>query len=95
MRIGCSMLNYDLCFNVHVKDNLSCRCGAPLETAFHYFFCCPQSSDIRRTMIESIELICPCNLKIVMHGIEDGDLNLNYAIFDAVHKYIIDSRRFV
>ena len=33
MRIGCSKLNSDLCHNLHVIEDPSCRCGAPLENA--------------------------------------------------------------
>ena len=40
MRIGCSGLNYDLHTNLHVINSPSCRCGAPQETANHYFIEC-------------------------------------------------------
>ena len=31
-----SKLNYDLCYNLHVIDCISCLCGALLEDAFHF-----------------------------------------------------------
>jgi hypothetical protein len=42
MRIGCSMLNSDLHFNLHVVDNPNCRClMTKYETAEHFFTTCP------------------------------------------------------
>ena len=38
MRIGCSKLNYDLHFNLHVVDRPNCECGAKYETAEHFLF---------------------------------------------------------
>ena len=38
MRIGCSKLNFDLHFNLRVVNSPSCACGAPHESAEHFFF---------------------------------------------------------
>ena len=38
IRMGCSLLHYDLCYSVHVIEDPSCSCGAVLETAQHYLY---------------------------------------------------------
>ena len=40
IRMGCSKLNSDLCFKLHVSDDPSCKCGHPLENNHHFFFIC-------------------------------------------------------
>ena len=37
IRIGCSNLKNDLCFNLHVINDPTCECGAEAEDAQHFF----------------------------------------------------------
>ena len=57
MRIGCSGLNYDLQINLLVINSLSCRCGAPQETAYHYFMECILYDDQRLELIDVVSVI--------------------------------------
>ena len=93
-RMGCSALTYDLCYKVHVIDDPSCSRGASLETTFHYFFDCPKYTVIRRNMIANVEVNFPCTLKSILHGCNEVSYIENCAVFDAVHKFIIESKRF-
>jgi hypothetical protein len=42
MRMGCSALNYDLHYNLHVRDDKSCACGWFRENYIHYVSYCPR-----------------------------------------------------
>ena len=94
MRIKCSPLNYDLCYNVHVTEDPSCVCGAQFETEYHFFFECLHYNAICRTMIDQIEEILPCSLNIILYRSNKIADQLTHTIFDAVHKFIYDSKRF-
>lgn len=94
IRIGCSKLNADLCFNLHVRDNPSCVCGAPLENSQHFFTQCPLFTVQRNVLRASIAHISPLQLDILLHGNTNFTLNQNKAIFDAVHTFIKTSERF-
>ena len=94
LRMGCSALNYDLCYNLHVKDQPGCRCGAPLETSYHYLMECPLYKDAREALQISIERLAGFNINIVLRGSDSLNNIENKCIFDAVHKYINDTKRF-
>ena len=94
LRMGCSELNYDLCFNRHVSNNAACRCGARFETASHYFMECPLYPVQRNNLRNSIEQITTFRIKTILFGDESLELDQNKRIFDAVHKFILSSKRF-
>ena len=57
LRIGCSKLNYDLSYNLHLPDiNPSCLCGAKHETSKHFLMHCELYSDIR-AVLKSFSLL--------------------------------------
>lgn len=94
LRIGCSKLNYDLNKNLHVIDSPQCLCGALQETAFHFFFECPNFINERNLLLAQIDLIANPTVDIVLFGdtnLEDPD---NVEIFQAVHTFIRESKRF-
>ena len=86
MRIGYSGLHYNLHTDLHVINSPSCRCGAPQETAYHYFMECILYDDHHLELIDVVFAICPFKLKTLMHGNEDLSYKDNCRIFDAVHK---------
>ena len=94
IRMGCSNLNSHLALILHVKDNPCCSCGFHIESPKHYFLNCRLYAGPRAKMLESINAITDCNINILLFG----DNNLNYAlnctIFQSVHKFIKNSRRF-
>ena len=58
LRIGCSKLNYDLSYNLHIPDiNPSCLCGAKLETANHFLMHCKHYADQRQILKAKEEAI--------------------------------------
>ena len=94
LRIGCSKLNADLCFNLHVRNDATCACGHPCENAAHFFLNCPNYALIRTSMIQKVSTITTITLDTILHGNKHLSQNANNAIFDAVHLYIKDSNRF-
>ena len=90
LRLGCSTLNSDL-FKNHLRDNDSCACGSP-ETAEHFLCICSNYDNIRRTTLQQIQV--PFNTNILLCGCPLYDNQTNGEIFDFVHKFIINSRRF-
>ena len=90
----CSGLNYDLCFKLFARDNPNCRCGAPRETAYHYFFDCPLHNDSRDELINAVLQYTNCTLKTILFGDSKLSPEINRLIFDAVHNFIKSSNRF-
>ena len=95
LRIGCSKLNYDLCYNLHVIDNPNCTCGALQEDAFHYFIACPHFVEFRLQLFNVISTYCEVTLETILYGNLDLQDNYNKTIFDAVHNYIKMTQRFI
>ena len=94
MRIGCSGLNYDLHTNLHVINSPSCRCGAAQETTYHYFMECILYDYQCLEVIGVVSVIFPFEFKTLMIGNEDLSYKDNCHIFDAVHKYLVITKRF-
>ena len=94
LRMGCSKLNFDLCYSLHVKDDPSCRCGARFETASHFLIECPLYTKERENLQKAVGIFDAFNLRSLLHGNKNLSFIDNTVIFDAVHKFIIDSERF-
>ena len=93
MRIGCSKLNADLYYNLHVTDNPKCECGVNREDASHYFLCCPLYDSERRVFRDALHMV-PFTVNTFLYGCDDVDHDTNRVIFDSVSKFIVDTRRF-
>lgn len=92
LRLGMSDLNDDL-FNRHLVDNSQCVCGYERETADHYLLSCPRFNAVRENTI----LQLPQNYiqaHFLLKGSQDLQMATNTLIFQAVHKFISQSRRF-
>jgi hypothetical protein len=94
LRIGCSGLNYDLYTNVHVINSPKCSCGADNETSYHFFMSCPNFTHQRDTLRTSIIHLCEFEYNTLLFGNNNLSNDENYVILDAVHKFIVDTRRF-
>ena len=95
LRIGCSKLNYDLCYNLHLPDiNPSCLCGAKHETSKHFLMHCELYSEIRAVLKRKVESITKYDFITLLTGSEDLSLEENRLVFDAVHEYILETQRF-
>ena len=92
LRTGCSSLNHDLFFK-HITDSPLCRCGE-IENTEHYFMSCRLYHNQRVDLTNIISRYTPVTLQIVLYGSNMLPLNINNAIFEAVHKYIKESKRF-
>ena len=95
MRLGCSKLNYDLCYNLHVIDYCNCSCGALVEDAYHFFLVCPKYNEIRTVLCNAALPLCPPTLNTFLFGNQMLSIKDNAVVFGAVHKYIVDSKRFL
>ena len=95
MRIGCSKLNYDLCYNLHVTANPSCPCGALIENAHHFFLICPNYDNIRLPLFNAISVYTEVTIDTILYGNQKLKIDLNKVIFDAVHDNIVSTNRFM
>ena len=95
IRTGCSKLNCDVAFNLHIPNVLpDCACGNGYENAEHFFMHCEKHNDIRETLKAKVEEHCEFRLKVLLVGSEQLPVTRNQRIFDAVHKFIVESHRF-
>ena len=94
IRMGCSKLNADLCFKLHVRDNPSCICGASCENDFHFFIQCPCYTEQRNVLRSAIAHLSPLQLNTLLHGDSNLTLDQNKVVFDAVHTFIKTTERF-
>jgi len=94
IRLGCSKLKSDLCYNLHVIDEPMCDCGLEEENPTHFFFSCPTFTDIRLQLFNSISVYSHVDIKVILEGNPDLNEEQNQSIFDAVHYFIEVSNRF-
>ena len=67
LRNSYSFLNYDLS-KVNIVNDASCSCGAPREDVYHYFFTCPNYTEIRLTMMSNLNWVQTIDLKLLICG---------------------------
>ena len=94
LRIGCSMLNAHLFYNLVVIDSPSCRCGHSCEDPQHYFFECRLYRYQRENLISLLTSYLPVTLELLLYGNENLSFESNREITLAVHNYIIETKRF-
>ena len=92
LRTECSSLNEHL-YLKYLEDSPLCRCGAT-ESTHHFFFICPMYTNERAELLGKLSPICDVTLNIVLCGLPSQSYELNVSIFEAVHKFILDSKRF-
>ena len=95
IRMGCSQLNQHM-FRIGVTSSPGCACGASLENTYHYFFVCPLYTNERNTLQLAIMSIpnVSFTLNTALNGNSKCSKADNLAIFEAVHKYIVNTGRF-
>jgi hypothetical protein len=95
LRIGCSKLNIDGCFHLHIPNiNPDCSCGEGHEDTEHFFMLWTHFNEIRGILKRKIELHCTFTLGVLLYGAKNLPLKTNQLLFDAVHEYIVESHRF-
>ena len=92
LRTGCSSLNHDL-FVKNITDTPLCQCGET-ETSQHYFLSCRLYQNQRADLNNIISNYSRVSLQVILYGSNMLPLNVNNAIFEAVHAYIKETKRF-
>ena len=87
-------LNEDLYQN-HLRLDPTCECGNEIENAEHYFFKCSRYKDIRTSLFRAARAFHPLSVHKLLFGIANLSYNQNCLLFETVHLYIKDSKRFV
>ena len=93
LRLNCSSLNCHLA-KIGVKDSQMCPCGAPVENTFHFLMECPLYIIHRDVMHNVVLKFAPFTTKTLLSGCDNCTYEENCMIFDAVHTYIKDTKRF-
>ncbi len=93
-RMGCSKLNTDLCFKMHVIGNPTCSCGNQAEDSYHYFFECDNFLVQRQELFDMLTDFEPITVDLFLHGNSDLSPNENTLIFSSVQQYVLDTNRF-
>ena len=96
LRNSYSFLNYDLS-KVNIVNDAACSGGAPREDAFHYFFTCPNYTEIRRIMMNNLNWVqtSDLNLNLLTRGSDDLTYEENINIIKHVFNFIKSSKRFL
>ena len=92
LRNRCSSLNEHLYSKKLVQSPL-CRSGS-VESTQHYFLDCLFHRDLRLSLSQSPNVITTFTLNTILFGDENLSLLENQRIFNSVHTYIRNSKRF-
>ena len=92
LRTNCSSLNLDL-FWRNISDSPLCQCGS-IENAQHYFFHCKYYQIQRIELLNTVSQYRIPSLSLLLYGNDSLSLDTNKIIFEKVHKFILDSKRF-
>ena len=94
LRTGCGSLNHDL-FVKSISDTPLCSCrSGDVENAEHFFLSCNFYRDHRIELFRIVSQYCNASLHVFLHGDESLPYETNQVIFEAVYKYIQNSKRF-
>ena len=77
----------------HIIESPLCECGA-VEDTKHFLLECHRYRNLRVELNNTISLICPPTLNILLHGSSELTDSDNKKIFLAVHDFIVKSKRF-
>ena len=92
LRLHMSDLKDDM-FHRHLVDDPLCACGAGAETAGHYLLFCHLFNEARTNTISQLPTEY-CNTEILLKGNHALSVSSNKDIFQAVHNFIRESKRF-
>ena len=93
IRTNCSSLNSDL-FHKNIIVSPVCAPCNMHETSFHYFFQCSRFNVERMNMMTALSTFQPITLELLLFGNNTMSYEDNTKIFDAVHTFIINTKRF-
>ena len=92
LRTNCSSLNLDL-FMRNISDSPLCQCGS-VQNAQHFFFHCRNYHVPRTQLFNTISQYQIPSLSLLLYGNDSFSVETNTVIFETVHKFILDSKRF-
>ena len=95
IRMQCSCLNEHL-FNMYIVDSPRCVCGYATENSEHFLMHCPLFNTQRTTMLTNIQRLTDnVDIHTLLHGDNDISEEFNKEVFSSVHRFIIDTKRFM
>jgi hypothetical protein len=101
IRMGCSGLNADLHYNLHVSNSPKCPCGWHTEDAQHFLNSCQLFKNQRLDLINRLKILNigliddrTIDTKTVLFGDLSYALGTLYKMYDALHIFICESQRF-
>jgi hypothetical protein len=95
MRMSNSPLKSDLFTELHVIESPDCPCGSGQpETHEHFFFECHLFDIARAELRNNLLPFVINNADFLLFGVPNEDNPSNAKIFDAVHTYIRETKRF-
>ena len=95
MRNDASNLNLHL-LNHHLTDSSACpHCNDPYESPSHYFIHCPHYNIHRECLKNTFqELNIDFTIQNILFGSDSCDDMTNVELFNSVHEFIKQSKRF-
>ena len=104
LRLGFSSLRSHL-FKHNLIDSPVCECKSTDESIFHFFFDCNRHTAVRNTHLDNIIQICNKSnkyykvskkklLEAICYGIPELGFHENCALFDIVHCFLTETKRF-
>ena len=93
LRNKCGNINGDFLLLKRTND-LRCTCGYFFEDVGHFFFICPQYSDRRTALHNFVSLPAPFNLRTLLYGDDNTNINISNNIYLETVKYVANTKRF-
>ena len=87
LRNRCSNLNNDLYIN-HIRDNPLCDLCGEVEDAINYFFHCRIYTIERQVFNDTVVMLQPLSINLILFGNENWNLETNIVLFRAIQRYI-------
>ena len=94
LRMGSSCLKADL-FKIGVVTSPVCDCGTGNEDTFHYFCECPRYLVQRNVLQSTILPHASFTIANLLYGAQNCQKSIKLEIYQAVIKFIQDTKRFI
>ena len=91
LRTNCSSLNLDI-FLKGITDSPMCRCS--IENSQHYFFLCLYYRQHRNALLNVVSTYYRPTLDVLLYGESSLSYDVNMMIFENIHRFILNCKRF-
>ena len=78
----------------HLRLDPICDCNNGVENAEHYFFNCFRFSDLRTSLFRATRQFHPLSIDKILFCNANLTFGQNCLLFEAVHTYIKNTKRF-